>query len=310
MMEPEPAVPEAAALWQHWGVVHETRYTYATPVIESVNEARLRPLERPGRQVVEAFSLTTTPGHRGRTFRDFYGNSVHYLEVTEPHRALTVRTESVVAVAAVDQPSGGAGLDGLADHSFVEWVDFVGPSHLTSVAPVVWRRAVDAVPTMGSVKHAALALLSWVHTNLAYVPDSTTVATAAEDVLTAGRGVCQDFTHVFLSLCRCLKIPARYVSGYVGPGPGRETGEGAMHAWAEVLVPGHGWWGLDPTAGRPVGAAHVAVAVGRDYADVRPISGTYRGGERREMTVQVSLTRLGSGLAGHDRGSHGDPRES
>src|SRR5581483_704123 len=108
-------------------------------------------------------------------------------------------------------------------------------------------------------------------------------------------GVCQDFAHLTLALLRAMGLPARYCSGYVHPngsGDARlgETVEGESHAWIDVWT--GEWQGFDPTAGIPVGAHHVLVARGRDYADVPPIKGIFHGGPTARLDVTVSLTRL------------------
>jgi transglutaminase-like putative cysteine protease len=105
-----------------------------------------------------------------------------------------------------------------------------------------------------------------------------------QDVLQQRRGVCQDFAHVLLGLCRTLKIPALYVSGYLAT----ETAS-ATHAWTEVFVPGHGWQALDPTHNRVPDEHYVKIGVGRDYADVAPVKGTYKGTIERTMNVEVMI---------------------
>jgi transglutaminase-like putative cysteine protease len=113
------------------------------------------------------------------------------------------------------------------------------------------------------------------------------------DVLRTKRGVCQDFAHVMLGVCRSLKIPCRYVSGYLYNGPAdRLRGAQASHAWVEVYLPELGWHGLDPTNNGQPDERYVKVAVGRDYADVAPLKGTYRGTGERKMTVDVLVTAL------------------
>ena len=107
------------------------------------------------------------------------------------------------------------------------------------------------------------------------------------------QGVCQDFAHIMIGLCRSLKIPARYVSGYLYNGPiDQLKGAQASHAWVEVFVPRIGWIGLDPTNNQPAGEHHVKAAIGRDYADVSPLRGTYHGGNQRVLTVEVLVSRL------------------
>ena len=98
------------------------------------------------------------------------------------------------------------------------------------------------------------------------------------------QGVCQDFAHVTISLCRALKIPALYVSGYLAT-----ENASATHAWMEVLIPGVGWRSLDPTHNRQTDENYIKIAVGRDYADVPPVTGNYKGTTQRQMQVQVGV---------------------
>ena len=108
-----------------------------------------------------------------------------------------------------------------------------------------------------------------------------------------GEGVCQDMAHLTVSLLREVGLPARYVSGYVHPmaaaGPGDEM-EGESHAWVEYWV--GQWVGCDPTNLAQVGERHVVVAAGRDYGDVPPLKGIYRGAPNSRMQVTVTVTRL------------------
>jgi transglutaminase-like putative cysteine protease len=107
------------------------------------------------------------------------------------------------------------------------------------------------------------------------------------DVLQDRRGVCQDFAHVMLGLCRVLKIPALYVSGYLAT----ETAS-ATHAWVEVLIPGVGWCALDPTHNRPTDEQYIKIAVGRDYSDVPPVAGNYKGTTDRQLSVTVNIRAM------------------
>lgn len=117
-----------------------------------------------------------------------------------------------------------------------------------------------------------LRLNSHLHQLLDYSPESTDVNTPVEEVLKIGKGVCQDFAHVFLSVCRQNKIPARYVSGYLNQGTGF-TGSSQLHAWIEVLIPGVGWVGFDPTNNLVADQHYIKIAHGTDYRDCSPITG-------------------------------------
>jgi transglutaminase-like putative cysteine protease len=133
----------------------------------------------------------------------------------------------------------------------------------------------------------ARALMTAVHRALAYTPGATTVKTTADEALTRGGGVCQDFAHLMIAACRALRLPARYVSGYVfAP---RRGSAAASHAWTDVFVAGHGWISLDPTHDTLQTDHHVRLAMGRDYADVPPTRGVYKGAGREEMDVDVHV---------------------
>jgi transglutaminase-like putative cysteine protease len=113
------------------------------------------------------------------------------------------------------------------------------------------------------------------------------------EVLKNRRGVCQDFAHVMIGICRALKIPTRYVSGYLYNGPADQLrGAQASHAWVEIFLPELGWRGLDPTNAQQPDERYVKIAAGRDYADVSPLRGTFRGPPQRKMAVEVLVSSL------------------
>jgi transglutaminase-like putative cysteine protease len=165
--------------------------------------------------------------------------------------------------------------------------DFLQESRFVDLSPEVWRFALDATDGITDTWQAALALMGFVHGTLKYEPNSTNAHTHAREVLRDKRGVCQDFAHVLIGLCRVLKIPALYVSGYLAT-----EAASATHAWVEVLIPGVGWRPLDPTHNREADENYVKIAVGRDYSDVAPVTGTYKGTTERKMEVNVKIERL------------------
>ena len=162
--------------------------------------------------------------------------------------------------------------------------DFLQESRFVELTPVVWRMALDVTVDVTDAWQSALALMKHVYTTLKYEPASTHVHTHARDVFRDQRGVCQDFAHVMISLCRVLKIPALYVSGYLATEIASAT-----HAWVEVFIPGVGWVGLDPTHNCQPDENYVKIAVGRDYGDVPPVMGRYKGTTDRKLEVSVSI---------------------
>lgn len=277
-------------------VFHRTRYLYATGVRDSFNEARLQPVSNET-QTCHQFILKVLPTARLSHYLDFYLNCVHMFEVVQPHTELTVEATSTVttpdrpALAADLQPAPLAEIGACArlDRCY----DFLQSSTYVETDPQLWRLALDATDGQTDVWQAAQAIMRYVHREFRYQTASTNAHTHMREVLQTRTGVCQDFAHVMLGLCRAVKIPARYVSGYLYNGPADQLkGAQASHAWVEVYVPGHGWCGLDPTNNRQPDGHYVKVASGRDYADVSPLKGTYRGTSKRQLLVDVLVTKL------------------
>jgi transglutaminase-like putative cysteine protease len=125
-----------------------------------------------------------------------------------------------------------------------------------------------------------------------YVPKSTKVDSPIDDAIRSQHGVCQDFAHIMIALVRTLHIPCRYVSGYLHrrtQDHDRST-DGATHAWVEAFLPQLGWVGFDPTNNLVAGDRHIRTAIGRDYSDVPPTKGVFRGETASELSVAVRVT--------------------
>jgi transglutaminase-like putative cysteine protease len=154
----------------------------------------------------------------------------------------------------------------------------------------LWKEAKDVLKDGRTDVWSEVRLIcQHIFRTFAYRPKSTGVGTLATDALKLRMGVCQDFAHVALGLCRSSGIPARYVSGYFIKSQRNPDEEEASHAWIEAFVPGFGWAAYDPTHDRTADERYIKVASGRDYADIRPVSGTYRGGKTRSLNVEVQV---------------------
>jgi transglutaminase-like putative cysteine protease len=276
-------------------VTHRTRFTYLEPVKDSFNEARLQPTSSGG-QRCDDFRLRVLPPAIISSYQDLYQNCVHLFDVSRAHRELMVTATS--RVQTNDIPSGPPRdaatlpLANMHECGRLELChDFLQPSGYIDLSPDLWRLALDMTDGLSDAWQAALAIMRQIHGGFRYQPNSTHVNTRTADVLSTRSGVCQDFAHLMVGLCRALKIPARYVSGYLYNGPADQLiGAQASHAWAEIYLPHYGWCGLDPTNNRIVDGHYVKIAVGRDYADVSPLRGTYRGTPHRKMTVDVLVS--------------------
>ncbi|MFA6544799.1 MAG: transglutaminase family protein [Limisphaerales bacterium] len=273
-----------------WEILHRTRFNYSSPVRDSFNEVRLQP-QANDRQTIDSFLLKVMPAARLRHYADFYHNTIHHFEISEPHSSLTVESHARVTthpgVFLADDATPFP-VDRIGEA--LQWersYDFLQASRFVDTLPETWRLALDVAGDQRDTWQAALALMRFVHMHLRYETDSTHVHTHMKDVLTQRSGVCQDFAHVLIGLCRVMKIPARYVSGYLAT-----ESASATHAWMEVLIPGVGWRALDPTHNCQPGESYVKIAVGRDYADVAPISGHYAGNTGRSLEVSVQIRAL------------------
>jgi transglutaminase-like putative cysteine protease len=282
-----PCLPVSIRAGMKWEIRHRTRYHYTAPVRDSFNEVRLKPVTNE-HQRAESFELAVQPTVHLRHYQDFHANWVDHFEIPDPHDSLQIESHAVVTtlppqtLSADARPAPLAEIAGAARSE--RCFDYVQESRFVDAAPETWRLALDATEGRTDAWQAALAIMRFLHGHLAYEPQSTHVHTHMREVLEKRRGVCQDFAHVTLGLCRSLKMPALYVSGYLAT----ETAN-ATHAWVEVFIPTVGWRALDPTHNRQTDETYVKIAVGRDYGDVPPVSGTYRGTSKRAMEVEVNI---------------------
>jgi transglutaminase-like putative cysteine protease len=264
-------------------VEHATSFAYDAPIAEAYTELRLRPLGTGG-QICSSFRIVTDPpGVPIRGYQDHLGNDVRHLDVLEEHDRI-----AITAVSEVLTPE--AYVDGQSEPSPLERHDYLLPTGYVPLTDPV-RTLAEEHRARGGAADRASELMRAVRARLDYVPGATDVHSRADEVLELGRGVCQDFAHVLLAACRCEGIVARYVSGYLYD-PALVGDTAASHAWVDVLDDGRGWVSLDPTHDREQTEAYVRVAVGRDYGDVPPTKGIYKGAAHETLSVRVSVQAL------------------
>ena len=236
------------------------------------------------------------PAARLSHYSDFHANVIHFFELPTPHTSLLVESSATVTTLAIATDPAGAPvpMSRLPECKRTErCFDFLQESTHVENSPEAWRLALDITAGAQDIWQAACAIMGYVRSTFTYTPNVTSVHTHMRDVLTDRRGVCQDFAHVMLGLCRAIHIPALYVSGYLYNGPSDQLlGSQASHAWCEVFIPGIGWCGLDPTNNQRTDERYIKLAVGRDYADVPPVRGHYKGTTDRRMEVGVEVAQL------------------
>lgn len=284
-------------------IKYKTDYHYEQPAYDSMNEIRLQPLECTHQRLL-AFRLDIEPKAVIRQFRDHFGNCAHIVEVREPHERLTITAESLVERTDATP--------GLSDHiAFKDYLrnddqrthqygDFLDQTTYIPFSPRLRRCFWSAHPAMDEdVKTYVERTIAWVRDQFGYDRGTTHVHSTVDDILTSGGGVCQDFAHLTLGLFRLAGVPSRYVSGYLAPRRADNGGpppELASHAWIEVLLPGLGWTGYDPTHRCRTDRYYIRVAVGRDYRDVSPVSGSYKtAGGKQKMSYELKLSEVPAG---------------
>lgn len=281
-----------------YAIRHFTRFRYSRPVWQSLMEVRMHPRSE-STQRCFTFQLSVSPRARIFSYTGHLGNLVHHFDIPAAHKQLTIIADSLVDVSAPEElpnivgPDAWEELQGMIEHE--DYWDMLMPSRFARTSPELEALAKE----LGVEKHDGrdpLQLLrklnSDVYNAFSYVKKSTRVDSPIEDALQSRQGVCQDFAHIMIALVRNLRIPCRYVSGYLHHESGYvdRSADGATHAWAEALIPRLGWVGFDPTNDLIVGQRHIRTAVGRDYADVPPTVGTMKGAAETELQVRVRVT--------------------
>jgi transglutaminase-like putative cysteine protease len=280
----------------YYSIRHVTRYRYDAPVRESVMQLFVQPKSE-GPQRLTSFQIATSPRAPLHAYTDHFGNAVYHFDVPGTHRELTVEADAEVETLPRPSPPewvddsvwSALASDQVAGENF-DNLDQRGVAMATpALAAFLQQRGITkAGDPMSTLRRLNRALFE----AFAYSPDATEVDSPIDVALEKKKGVCQDFAHIMIATARSWGVPARYVSGYLYTrrDAGDRSAADATHAWVEALVPGTGWVGFDPTNNVLVGERHIRVAVGRDYNDVPPVRGVFKGPANSELAVAVSVT--------------------
>jgi transglutaminase-like putative cysteine protease len=271
-------------------IQHETRLHYSNPITEWLAEFRVEPLSDIG-QSCQSFHLGVNYPASVSKYTDGFGNNVHHFNL------LAAQHDVVALSASIVQTHPRKNLNLESDLTWPLHLDAVplevfdyltlgGPlryvpalqPHLESLQPNPGERVIDI----------AMQVAHHIKTTFEYAKAVTNASSPIDDVLSLGKGVCQDFAHLMIAILRSYGIPARYVSGYLH----RRGKESQSHAWVEVWLGDSGWYGIDPTNDVVIDEHFVKIAVGRSYADVPPNKGVYRGSGEERIMVRVESREL------------------
>lgn len=273
---------------------HETDLGYSAPINETVMELRMAPRQEQDQHRL-SFRLAIGPTSPVTGYFDWLGNLVHSFTINKFHERIRIVATSVVEThrpwgdptTLVDRwPIDVESLD----YSVRDFLRFGG-----SVVDVPALRdlteSLHAKPGM-PLGELAVLMLNAIDQQFVYQQGVTNATSPITEVLQHRTGVCQDFAHLMIGLGRALGIPARYVSGFLHPEGERYRGYTQTHAWCELYFPSIGWMGFDPTNKCMINAHFVRVGVGRDYRDVPPNRGMFKGVSKESMAVSVQSEEL------------------
>lgn len=271
-------------------IQHETRLAYSEPVTESITEMRMEPASDLD-QSCRSFHLAVQPPTGVFRYVDGFGNRVHHFNVVSPHLEMRMLAASIVEThpRPRDLSTSSACYPLDPQQLPLDQLDF---SYLRG--PVRPSAALQPIlsslqPQPGSsLAQLILSISRYIHHHFEYARHVTLASSPIDDVLRHGKGVCQDFTHLMIAILRSFGVPARYISGYIH----RPEKESQSHAWCEVWLPDLGWLGIDPTNDALVDEQFVKVAIGRDFTDVPPNKGIYKGKATETIFVRVETRTL------------------
>jgi transglutaminase-like putative cysteine protease len=280
----------------NYSVHHVTRFHYSAPITESVMEVYMHPRTE-GNQRCLNFKLSVNPRAQIFSHRDYLGNTVNHFDIPRPHTRLSITAEALVEIRPVPELPHSLDIEAWARlDSEIEQGDFwdmLIPSRFIEMTPLVHELARELRVEQRHDDPLSLLreLNTAIYTTFDYDQESTEVDSPIDHALENRKGVCQDFAHIMITLVRNLHIPCRYVSGYLftGADDHDRSAEDATHAWVEAYLPGLGWVGFDPTNNLVVADRHIRVAIGRDYADVPPSRGVFKGAAETELSVSVRV---------------------
>ena len=274
---------------------HELEFRYEAPVRGSVMTLFLSPI-RDLRQQLRSFSIESDPRGAVFEFRAPFGNRGHFFDRPGAHRTLRIVARSSVAITppeALPSDLGTGSWKTLASaiRAPEQWL-MLQPSRFVQPSSEALDRFVVrcGIEKRDDVLESIGALASALFRAFEFSPGATAADSPIEHILDTGRGVCQDYAHVMISILRGWGIPARYVSGYLGPDD-ELASTNESHAWVECWLPGLGWCGFDPANDCACDERHVRAAVGRDYADVPPVRGVFQGSSDSALTTRVEVVR-------------------
>lgn len=270
---------------------HITKYEYDRAVKESSNEIKIYPYLCNDQEILQ-HEILITSNPDVHIFTDYWGNKIGLFNVLAPHKEMVIDSRLVIRTTQSNQlkinfHSNWQSLENTVKNNLL-YLELSDADTIKSQSAI--NTLIESLDvTNKSIASTVEACSELIYKQFKYIKGITTIETTVDEILEVRAGVCQDFAHLMLQMLRTLKIPSRYVSGYICPNKNGMRGEGATHAWIEAYIPEFGWAGIDPTNNVWATNHHVKLAVGKNFADCSPVKGTFKGPAKQLLSVYVSV---------------------
>ena len=277
-------------------ITHLSTFDYDSPVEQSLNTLHLKPRTNECQKLL-FYDIEIWPNSVTREYTDIWHNVAADFYIPQQHNKLEIQTTSIVSIQKaplMDQLSFSNKMNDIFKSQLFKehYLHYLQTTRYTYLTEEQVQHINSIIGYQNNPIEFSLALMTYLHTNIRYDTCATNVTTTAQEAYNLKAGVCQDYSHIMIGVLRANGIPSRYISGYLYVGKDDDLiGDSATHAWVEIMIPGVGWLGLDPTNDVEALENHIILCAGRDYTDVSPVKGVYTGGNHT-LTVKVNVKKI------------------
>ncbi len=282
-----------------YAIEHSTEFFYNKPVRENILVLSMMPLQDEN-QAIENYLLEITPSAKTFHYKDYYGNTKHFFNILQDHIYLKIESSFQATVKTPKKYPDSLSEKNWEDlkkmsqsNLFWNWLQF---GYFTKFSDKLKSFLTDeGIEKQSDPLTSLKSLNAKIFSIFTYSPKSTHANSHIEEILMTRKGVCQDYVHVMITIARFWGIPSRYVSGYLYHG---EAGDDLIHlpneshAWCECYLPSLGWIGFDPTNNKLVDVRHIKIAIGKDYKEVPPHKGSFKGSVTDQLKVHVNVKKI------------------
>jgi len=255
---------------------YKMRISYSSPVDKCYFTIKSIPTDD-FRQKSVAYNITLEPPAEYSESKDSFGNIQIIGSENMPHSVFEFTISGLVETNPVSI-SGGINMSTIGMYKYPHGKCIAGNGIKQFASEI--KAEVEGCTTQ---KEKCLKIMQRLYDKMTYVPGSTEVETTAEEAFSGGKGVCQDYSHIYITLLRLFDIPARYVCGLI-------VGEGESHAWVEASCEGN-FVPLDPTHNIEVTDEYIKLGMGRDAADCAINRGVMWGGGSQTQEINVTVEK-------------------